>query len=393
MPERKICVVTGTRAEYGLLYWLMKEIENDQDLELQLVVTGTHLSPAFGETVIEIENDGFTIDARINLEIGDDTPVGIARSLGLAVTGMAQAFEKLRPEIVVVLGDRYEILGATEAAMIARIPVAHIHGGEVTEGAMDDAMRHAITKMAHLHFVAAEDYRTRVIQLGEAPERVFTVGAPGLDCIEKMDLMDRAELEEELDLPADCDFFLVTYHPETLGDRPPGEGAGELLAALDKFPDTPVILTGVNSDPGHDVIARLLTEYAAQHEDRVSLHQSLGQLRHLSALKFAAVVIGNSSSGIIEAPAFGVPTVNIGGRQDGRLRAPSVIDCKAQSDSISAAIRQARDPNFQDSFKNMKIPYGSGGASQKIKHHLKKANLAMLSRKSFHDFSPERAAS
>jgi UDP-hydrolysing UDP-N-acetyl-D-glucosamine 2-epimerase len=253
-------------------------------------------------------------------------------------------------------------------------------------------MRHAITKMAHLHFVAAEDYRTRVIQLGEAPECVFTVGAPGLDCIEKMDLMTRANLDTELNLPPDCAFFLATYHPETLGDRSPSEEAGEFLAALNKFPDTPVILTGVNSDPGHDAIAHLLSEYAALHEGRVSLYQSLGQLRYLSAMKFATAVIGNSSSGIIEAPAFGVPTVNIGGRQDGRLRAPSVIDCNADANSIFTAIRQALDPSFQNSLKNMKTPYGSGGASRKIKRHLKEANLAMLSRKSFHDIHSESAA-
>jgi UDP-hydrolysing UDP-N-acetyl-D-glucosamine 2-epimerase len=391
MAKRKICVITGTRAEYGLLYWLMKEIESDPDLALQLVVTGTHLSAAFGKTVTLIEEDGFNVDARIDLEIGDDPPTSIVRSLGLAVIGMGQAFEKLSPDIVVVLGDRYEILAAAEAAMIARIPIAHIHGGEVTEGAMDDAMRHAITKMAHLHFVAAEDYRTRVIQLGEMPERVITVGAPGLDSIENMKLMNRSHLDENLGLPFDCAFFLVTYHPETLSSRDAGDDAQEMLAALDQFPDIRVLLTGVNADPGHSVIAQLVTSYAAKHKERVSLHQSLGQLRYLSAMKFAAAVIGNSSSGIIEAPAMGVPTVNIGRRQHGRLRSPLVIDCDGQSDDIATAIRRAMDPGFRKRLKDMSVPYGYGGASKKIKRYLKSIDLVALTHKRFHDIGFESA--
>jgi UDP-N-acetylglucosamine 2-epimerase (non-hydrolysing)/GDP/UDP-N,N'-diacetylbacillosamine 2-epimerase (hydrolysing) len=391
MAKRKICVITGTRAEYGLLYWLMKEIESDPDLALQLVVTGTHLSAAFGKTVTFIEEDGFNVDARIDLEIGDDSPTSIVRSLGLAVIGMGQAFEKLSPDIVVVLGDRYEILAAAEAAMIARIPIAHIHGGEVTEGAMDDAMRHAITKMAHLHFVAAEDYRTRVIQLGEMPERVITVGAPGLDSIENMKLMNRSHLDENLGLPFDCAFFLVTYHPETLSSRDAGDDAQEMLAALDQFPDIRVLLTGVNADPGHSVIAQLVTSYAAKHKERVLLHQSLGQLRYLSAMKFAAAVIGNSSSGIIEAPAMGVPTVNIGRRQHGRLRSPSVIDCDGQSDDIATAIRRAMDPGFRKRLKDMSVPYGYGGASKKIKRYLKSIDLVALTHKRFHDIGFESA--
>jgi UDP-hydrolysing UDP-N-acetyl-D-glucosamine 2-epimerase len=393
MAERKICVVTGSRAEYGLLYWLMKEIEADPDLKLQLVVTGTHLSAQFGDTWKVIEDDGFAIDAKVDIDIGDDTPVGVSRSLGLCVAGMAEAFDKLAPDIVVVLGDRYEILAAAEAAMIARIPIGHIHGGEVTEGAMDDAMRHAITKLASLHFVAAEEYRQRVVQLGEDPDQVFNVGAPGIDNILKLDLMPLPELERDLGLDLADGFFLVTYHPATLGEGEPGAESGEMLLALDEFRDHKVIVTGVNADPGHDRIAGLLSDYANRHPKRVTLHASLGQVRYLSAMKHAAAVIGNSSSGIIEAPALGVPTVNVGDRQKGRLLAPSVIDCSGEAKAISSAIARALNPEFRAGLGDMALPYGEGGASRKIKDRLKATDLSLLARKHFYDAVVERAAS
>ena len=393
MAERKICVVTGTRAEYGLLYWLMKEVEADADLSLQLVVTGTHLSAKFGETWKVIEGDGFTIDAKVDIQVGDDSPVGVSRSMGLCITGMADAFKALNPDIVVVLGDRFEILAAAEAAMIARIPIAHIHGGEITEGAMDDAMRHAITKLASLHFVTAEPYGRRVMQLGEDQKRVFNVGAPGIDNIVKLDLPALAGLEKDLGLDLAGGFFLVTLHPATLSDNGADAEASEMLKAFDEFPDYQFIITGVNADPGHDEIAGLLATYADAHPDRVSLHASLGQVRYLSAMKFAACVIGNSSSGIIEAPALGVPTVNIGDRQKGRLRAPSVIDCGGDAKAITAAIGRALDPAFRAGLNDMMLPYGDGGASQKIKGRLKDADLSLLSRKPFCDVGVERAAS
>ena len=393
MSSRKICVVTGTRAEYGLLYWLMKEIEADADLDLQLAVTGTHLSEKFGKTVSVIEGDGFSVDARIDLNLSDDTPVGIAKSLGLGVAGFGEAFDTLKPDIIVVLGDRYEILAAAQAAMLARIPIAHIHGGEITEGAMDDSMRHAISKMAHLHFVAAEPYRDRVIQMGEAPDRVFTVGAPGLDNIDKLDLPNRDDLERGLGLPADQGFFLVTYHPATLSAEDTGTEAEEMLAAFDRFPDHRVVLTGVNADPGRDSIANLLSDYAAENKDRVSLHASLGQHRYLGAMKFADAVIGNSSSGIIEAPAMKTPTVNIGDRQKGRLRAPSVIDCAGRANDVAAAITKALDAGFRSSLGSMTPPFGTGGASAAIKDRLKSTDLAGIARKTFRDIAPQRAAS
>jgi len=393
MSNRKICAVTGTRAEYGLLFWLMKEIQADPDLILQLAVTGTHLAPKFDETVTIIEDDGFTFDERIDIDIGDDTPVGIARSMGLALIGFGEAFERLKPDIVVLLGDRYEILAAAEAAMIARIPIAHIHGGEITEGAMDDAMRHAITKIAHLHFVAAEPYAARVIQMGEAPERVFTVGAPGLDNIDKLDMPDRDNLERDLGLPSNQAYFLVTYHPATLSDEDTCVEAEEMLAAFDQFPDHRIMLTGVNTDPGHDRISKLLSDYAAKNENRVSLHASLGQRRYLGTMKFADAVIGNSSSGIIEASAMKTPTISIGDRQKGRLRAPSIIDCAGNRNVIASAIDKALGSDFKTGMQSMTPPYGTDGASVKIKDRLKSADLAGINRKSFHHIAPQRAAS
>jgi UDP-N-acetylglucosamine 2-epimerase (non-hydrolysing)/GDP/UDP-N,N'-diacetylbacillosamine 2-epimerase (hydrolysing) len=385
MSSRKICIVTGTRAEYGLFYWLMKEIEKDASLTLQILVTGSHLAPQFGKTVNLIEDDGFCIQEYVNIEVGDDTPVGISRSMGLALIGIGEALERLKPDIVVVLGDRYEILAATSAAIIAHIPVAHIHGGEITEGVIDDAMRHAITKMAHLHFTAAETYRARVIQLGEMPERVFDVGAPGLDNFENLELFDRTCLEAELGIPFDTDFFLVTLHPTSteLGD--PGREAKKMLVALDKFLEHRIVFTGVNADRGSNQIADLLSDYANKNKDRVSLYSSLGQVRYLSAMKYSSAVIGNSSSGIIEAPAIKTPTVNIGNRQKGRLRCNSILDCKAQSDEIAAAISQALHPDFQKRFEGMKPPYGSGGVAKKIKGHLKSVDLETLNWKSFHN--------
>lgn len=393
MAARKICVVTGGRAEYGLLYWLMKEIEADEDLALQLVVTGTHLAPAFGETYKLIEADGFTIDAHVDIEIGDDTPAGISRSLGLSVMGIAKAFKDLRPDITVLLGDRFEIFGAAQAAMISRVPIAHIHGGEITEGAMDDAMRHAISKLAHLHFAAADDYRLRIIQLGEEPERVFNVGAIGVDCIQRMNLMPQSELESELGLPTNGRYFLVTYHPETLSSIDPSDQVREMLAALDQFPAVTVVLTGVNADPGHGVITHILSDYTERNKGRVIPSQTMGQLRYLSAMKFCAAVIGNSSSGIVEAPALGVPTVNIGARQKGRLRAPSVIDCAGYTKDIATAVQRAGNTEFRKSLKHMKTPFGKGGAAQNIKRHLKTVDLRTLCRKQFYNIAFESVLS
>jgi UDP-hydrolysing UDP-N-acetyl-D-glucosamine 2-epimerase len=386
MSKRKLCVVTGTRAEYGLLYWLMKEIEQDKDLELQILATGMHLAPEFGLTFREIEHDGFRIDAKVEMLLSSDTPVGVAKSIGLGVIGMAEALERLKPDLLILLGDRYEILAAAQAAMTARVPIAHIHGGETTEGAMDEAIRHAVTKMAHLHFVAAEPYRKRVIQMGEHPERVFCYGAPGIDYIKKLNLMTKEQLEESLSFRLGALNFLVTYHPVTLQDSSE-EAVVNLLRALDQFPEAHIIATKPNSDVGGRRIARKLEEYAAARPERVCLAASLGQVRYLSAIRHTDVVIGNSSSGIIEAPLFRKPTVNIGDRQKGRLAGESVIHCRETESDIVAAIRIALSPEFQKTLEKVESLYGDGGASLRIKETLKRISLDNLLNKSFYDIS------
>jgi len=385
--RRRICVVTGSRAEYGLLCRLLEEIEADPGLELQLVVTGAHLAPAHGLTWRAIAEDGFPIAAKVDMGLAGDSAADIARAMGRGIAGMGEAVARLRPHIVVVLGDRFEILAAVAAVLVAAVPVAHIHGGEVTEGAFDDAIRHAITKMAHLHFVAAEPYRRRVIQMGEDPGRVFTVGAPGLDGVARTAFMSRAALEADLGFALGEGFLLVTYHPATLGGRPPAEAAGELLAALDAFPERRVLFTGVNADPGRDAVARAVTEYAAARPERVRAVDSLGRRRYLSALKHCAAVAGNSSSGLIEAPAVGTPTVNVGGRQAGRLRAASVIDCAEDRDAVAAALRRALDPAFMAAAADVPSPYGEPGASARIKAILKDVPLEGLVAKGFCDLA------
>jgi len=376
MTKRKICVVTGTRAEYGLLYWLMKEIQADKYLKLQLIVTGMHLSPEFGLTYRTIEEDGFAIDTKVEMLLSSDSPVGIAKSIGLGVIGFAEALERLMPDIMVVLGDRYEILAAVQAALVARIPVAHIHGGETTEGAIDESIRHAITKMARLHFVAAEPYRTRVIQLGEYPETVFNVGALGIENITRLPLLNKDQLEESINFELGTVYFLVTYHPATLGATASGTAMQSLLDALDDFPETKIIFTKPNSDTDGRTIGHMIDEYARHNKGRVSVFTSMGQVRYLSALRFADVVIGNSSSGIIEAPSFHTPTVNIGERQSGRLMANSIINCLETRESIVAAINKALSQSFREKAKQDVSLYGDGNTASQIKDYLKQASLS-----------------
>jgi len=377
---RKICVVTGTRAEYGLFYWLMKEIQADSDLQLQLIVTGMHLSPEFGLTYRTIEEDGFAIDAKVEMLLSSDTPVGIAKSIGLGVIGFADVLERLKPDLMVVLGDRYEILSAAQAALVARIPVAHIHGGETTEGAIDESIRHAITKMSQLHFVAAEPYRKRVIQLGEHPDTVFNVGAVGIENIKRLQLLEKLQLELSISFKLDSPSFLVTYHPATLGSTTPRVAMQALLDSLDLFPDAKIIITKPNSDTDGRILGQLIDEYAEHNKGRVVVFTSLGQLRYLSALHLVDVVIGNSSSGIIEAPACNIPTVNIGNRQSGRLKADSIIDCMETRESIVAAINKALSPSFKDGIKQGVSLYGYGDSSVQIKNHLKQVKLSTTKR-------------
>lgn len=383
-PRRRIAVVTGSRAEYGLLHRLLCEIEASTVLELQLIVTGTHLSDRHGRTVQEIEEDGVAISACVDMELGEDSPAELTRAMGRALIGFADVFSRLQPDMLVVLGDRYEILAAAEAAMLARIPIAHIHGGEASEGQIDEAIRHALTKMAHYHFVAADAYRTRVIQMGEQPSHVFTVGAPGLDPIVEADVMPFETAMESVGFKARRPLFLVTFHPVTLRGGA-GEDARSLLKALDQFPDASIIFTGTNADADGDEISHLIDAYVDANAHRVMQINSFGRKRYVSVLKGADVVIGNSSSGIIEAPAVGTPTVNIGVRQQGRLRAPSVIDCAEDVASIQKAIEQALTPSFQDKSAQCNTPYGRGGAAKRMVALLETLPLDNVLMKKFHN--------
>lgn len=390
MSKRKICVVTGTRAEYGLLYWLMKEIQIDPELELQIITTGMHLSPEFGLTYKVIEEDGFSINAKVEMLLSSDTPVGIAKSIGLGVIGFADVLDRLRPDILVLLGDRYEILAAAQAAMVARIPIAHIHGGEATEGLIDEAIRHAVTKMSHIHFVAAEPYRQRVIQLGENPEKVLNYGAPGLDNIERLHLLSKEDFENSINFRLGKTNFLVTYHPVTLSDQSPKHAMQELFFALDHFQDAKIIITKPNADTDGRIICQMIDDYKARQPDRVMATASLGQVRYLSAIKHVDAVIGNSSSGLIEAPALKKPTINLGNRQKGRLKAASVIDCAENTEALVAAIQKALSADFMLSISNVVSPYGEGNVSVRIKDYLKNVNLKDILQKKFFDMGSER---
>ena len=387
---RKICIITGSRAEYGLLYWLIKEIQEDPDLNLQIIATCMHLSPEFGLTYHEIEADGFLIDKKIEMLLSSDTPVGITKSMGLAFLGFADAFAELKPDIIVLLGDRFETFCAAGAACVARIPVAHIHGGEITEGAIDDAFRHAITKMSHLHFTSTEEYRRRVIQLGEDPDRVFNVGAIGVENIRKLLLLSKEALQKEIGFNLGERYFLVTFHPVTLESGTAENQFKSLLNALDQVTSDPnhstkIIFTKANADTDGRVINQLIDEYVAEHSDKAITFTSMGQLRYLSAMKYAAAVIGNSSSGIIEAPAFKVPTVNIGKRQKGRVQARSVIDCEAEVTAIRESIETALSPAFMDGLTDTSNPYEGISTCETIVGILKKTQLNGLIKKSFYD--------
>ncbi|MBS5982624.1 UDP-N-acetylglucosamine 2-epimerase [Clostridium butyricum] len=345
---KKICIVSGTRAEYGLLKPLIKRIKEDNELELQLVVTGMHLSPEFGLTYNEIINDGFNIDEKVEILLSSDTPIGISKSMGIAMISFSEVFERLKPDMLIILGDRYEIFSVASVAMNFKIPIAHLHGGETTEGAIDEAIRHSITKISYLHFTSEEEYRKRVIQLGEEPERVFNVGAISKDIVRELELLSKEKLEESIKMKLDRSVALLTFHPTTLEEDTSKEQFANLLKALDEFKDLEIIFTKANSDANGRVINSMIDEYVHINKDRCVAFTSLGQLRYLSAMKYCDVVIGNSSSGIIEAPLFNKPSINIGDRQKGRIQKPTIINCNPQKDDIIKSIKLALSDKFID---------------------------------------------
>jgi GDP/UDP-N,N'-diacetylbacillosamine 2-epimerase (hydrolysing) len=383
---RKICVITGTRSEYGLLRWVMEGIRNSSKLDLQVIATGMHLSPEFGRTYREIEKDGFRIDRKVEMLLSSDTSVGIAKSMGLSMIGFADALNELKPDLLLVLGDRYEIFAASSSAMIANIPIIHIHGGETTVGAFDEAIRHSITKMSHLHFVAAEEYRKRVIQLGERPEQVFLVGGLGVDNMLNLNLLVQEELEGSMDFTFGGKNLLITFHPVTLEHNTSAEQMNELLGALEKLHDTHLIFTMPNSDTDGRILFKMIEEFVAKHPHAKSF-TSLGQLRYLSCIKQVDGVIGNSSSGLAEVPSFKKGTINIGDRQKGRLKADSVIDCEPNITSICNAINKLYSPDFKKKLAKVKNPYGKGGASKKIVNILEKISLDGILKKKFYNLS------
>ena len=385
--SKKVCFVTGTRAEYGLLRGLMKATANAPDLVLQVIATGSHLSPEFGLTYVEIEADGFRIDRKVEMLLSSDTANGTAKSMGLAMIGFADAFDALCPDLIIVLGDRFEIFSAVAAALVAKIPVGHIHGGELTEGAFDDALRHAITKMSHLHFVAAEEYGRRVIQLGERAEHVYNVGGLGVDAIRSATLMARDVLEASMGFRFLEKNLLVTFHPATLDVSEPRLQMEALLAAMAELRDTGLIFTLPNADSGGRFLIKMIQDFVSSHPN-AKAYPSLGLVRYLSCMALVDGVVGNSSSGVLEAPSFRKGTVNIGDRQRGRLVAGSVIQCEPNYESISSALACLYSSQFQALLPRVCNPYGDGGASERILNVIRTIPLNNIVKKSFFDLSP-----
>ncbi len=387
--KKTICLVTGSRAEYGLLRPLIDEIISEASFTLQLLVTGSHLSPEFGLTYQEIEADGYDIDEKVEIVTSSDSPVGICKSMGLGLISFSEAYARLQPDLVIVLGDRYEIFSAVSAAHISRIPVAHLHGGEVTEGAFDDALRHSITKMSHFHFTSTEVYRQRVIQLGESPDRVFNVGAIGLDNIRCMKLLSKIELEASIGFKFNRRNLLCTFHPVTLGDNPSVQQMEALLNVLGQLEDTNLIITKTNADTDGRIINQLIEEFVQKDINRYKSFVSMGQLRYLSAMQYVDAVVGNSSSGIIEAPSFGIGTVNIGSRQTGRIKSKSTIDSEPTETGIASGLKTLYSPEFKGLLKSASNPYGDGQTSRRIVSLLKKIEIGRTTQKKFYDLAQE----
>jgi len=381
----KICIVTGTRAEYGLLKPLIEKISKEKNFTLQLLVTGAHLSPEFGLTYKQIEADGYKIDAKVEMLLSSDTPEGITKSMGLGIIGYADALKQLSPDLLIILGDRYEMLSVASTALIFRIPIAHIHGGELTEGAYDDAIRHAITKMSVLHFTSTEEYRKRVIQLGEQPDNVFNVGAIGLDNYHSLKLLSKTELEKELNISFNKYNFLVGFHPETLSNISIESQFEALLEAINSQTESLFIFTKANADTNGRIINQIIDSFVNKYPSKAALFDSLGTLRYLSVMKQVTAVIGNSSSGIIEAPSAPTATINIGDRQKGRIQAESIINCTAIKEDIINAFNIVKTEDFRHKIDKVVNPYGNGNASNQILDVLKSVKIKSINQKTFYD--------
>lgn len=383
---RKICFITGTRAEYGLLSRLMKMVQDDPDTQLQIIATNMHLSPKFGNTYQEIERDGFTIDKKIPiLEEEKDDANATLKSMSKALAGFADAYDELKPDMVIVLGDRYEILAAATAALIDRIPIAHLYGGEITEGAYDDAIRHCVTKMSHLHFTSCEEYRHRVIQLGEQPDHVYNVGSIGVENIKMLPLMSKDEIEKGIGFAIDNHTILVTYHPVTLGNRTAKEDIEDFIAALEEKKNLRIIFTMPNSDTGGQAIVEAINAFADKNPQRAKAFKSLGVLRYLSVMRQVAAVVGNSSSGLVEVPSFGIPTLNIGDRQKGRMAADSVFNCKTDKQAVLKGLDIVMSEEFRQKAAAIHNPYDKEGTAQAIFKVISTYPLDSLNQKHFYD--------
>ncbi|KIA89124.1 UDP-N-acetylglucosamine 2-epimerase [Kaistella jeonii] len=381
----KITIATGTRAEYGLLKPLLTAIKKEPNWLLQILVTGAHLSPEFGLTYNEIEKDGFVIDKKVEMLLSADTPASVVKSMGLGMIGFADALQDLKPDLLIILGDRYEMLSLASAALIFNIPIVHLHGGEITEGAYDDAIRHSITKMSHLHFASTDDYQNRIIQLGENPQNVYNVGAIGLDSVKNLELLSRESLEKDLDIQFKKYNYQITFHPSTLDIETPEKQFEILLKAIDQQQDSFFIFTKSNADSGGRIINQMIDSYVAKNKDKAKAFSSLGNLRFLSVVKMCDAIVGNSSSGILEAPSLQTPTINIGDRQKGRIQAKSVINVKVDGSEILEAFKKVRLKDLNSETIRFFNPYGDGNTTEKIIKILRSVDLKNFRTKQFHD--------
>ncbi len=383
---KKVCVVTATRAEYGLLKPLMELIKESQQLELQIIATGAHLSPEFGLTYKNIENDGFSINEKVEILLSSDTPSSIVKTMGVAMMGMADALPRLNPDLIVILGDRYEMLAIASAATICKIPIVHLHGGEITEGAYDDAIRHAITKMSHLHFTSTEEYRKRIIQMGENPESVFNVGAIGLDNIRNLQLLSKEKLEEDLNIEFKKYNYQVTFHPETLGDLSSAEQFQNLLNVIKKQEDSFFVFTKANADTDGRIINQMIDDFVQDNPKIAKAFNSLGTLRFLSTVKMCDAIVGNSSSGILEAPSLHTATINIGNRQKGRTQAASIINVNNSEEGIRSGFDQVKKMILEKRLDEVINPYDNGGAAKEIFNKIVEYKIIQTN-KSFYNLS------